>query len=157
MPLTDHSDTRVKATTFIRTLNARLQGPRGIHGTRSVASQGTAAGKACAPQDGAHQAISSFRMRLGRQSQRPTGEPCEQSAVCSFGLRLLEARSTGEGELSHGRASLTRERESLWQGEVHAGESPLMLVYVAGEHRRTLLCPQQVSFLCDFLPLDVPL
>jgi hypothetical protein len=50
MPLKDLSDTWVSATTFIYTLNVHLQGPRGSHHMLLVASPGTAAGKACAPQ-----------------------------------------------------------------------------------------------------------
>jgi hypothetical protein len=51
-------------------------------------------------------------------------------AVSLFGLSLPGGRSTQEGLLLHGKTSLTQEREILWQGEVHTGESPLMLANV---------------------------
>jgi hypothetical protein len=50
MSLKDRSDSWVNAT-FINTSNVCLQGPRGSQGTWLVTSQGTAAGKACTPQE----------------------------------------------------------------------------------------------------------
>jgi hypothetical protein len=90
----------------------------------------------------------------------PRGAP---PAVSSQLLWVESARSSIllEGEQSHGRASLTQETESLWQEQAHAGESPLMS-FDSGSWASedtgecTLLCPQQVSFLYDFLLQDVP-
>jgi hypothetical protein len=105
MSLKDHSDTWVNATTFIHTSNAHLQGPRGSHGTQSVTSLGTASGKACARRKGAP----------------PTSQ-------------FVWAESAGNLICLGGTRPLTQEREILWQGEAHRGESPLMLVYIAREH-----------------------
>jgi uncharacterized membrane protein len=50
-----------------------------------------------------------------------------------------------------------QERELLWQGEVHTGESTLVLMYIAYECRRMLesplfgvlsRCPFYMSFSC---------
>jgi hypothetical protein len=54
------------------------------------------------------------------------------------------------------------EREILWQGEMHAEESPLMLVYVVCEHQRMLqstlclilsMCSFYMSFSSRVFPL----
>jgi hypothetical protein len=64
---------------------------------------------------------------VGRQS------PIQLSVVSSFGLRMLRAQSTQQGELSHSRASLTQ-RESPSGKERRMQE--MMLAYIAREHQR---------------------
>jgi hypothetical protein len=154
MSLKVHSDTGVNAT-FIHTFSVQLQGPRGNHSTRSVTSQGTAARKAYAPWMEPHQASSSLvlRMLAGRAStpqRSPTS--CQQSARLGWECRELNPLGS---ENYHKAGPLLLGRESLWQGEAHAGESPLMLAYMwvsEDTAECSLLCPQQVSFLCDFSP-----
>jgi hypothetical protein len=63
-----------------------------------------------------HQAISSFWLTvLAGRASTPQGSPAQLSGVSIFRLRVPGAQSALEGELSHGKASLTWERESLWQ------------------------------------------
>jgi hypothetical protein len=114
MSLKDHSDTWVNATTFICILNATLTRSRGNHSTGSVASQGTAAGKACAPWREPHQAISSFWLRvLAGKASAPQRSPAQLSAVSSFGLRMPGAQSVLEGAQPYFRTSYSGERVPL--------------------------------------------
>jgi hypothetical protein len=162
MSLKDHSDTWVNATTFIHTSNAHLQSPRGNHSTWSVASQGNASRRGLCTMEGAplSNPFIGLRMVAGRASP-PQGSPAQLSAFNSFGLRMPGAQSTWEGELSHGRTFLTQEsiplarRGACRRESLDASLRGSWAMEDIGE--RTLLCPQQVSFLCDFLLQGVPI
>jgi hypothetical protein len=73
---------------------------------------------------------------------------------------VLHLEVPWSSQLLHSKTSVTQ-GEILWQGEAPAGESPLLLAYVAHEPEDvgeyTLLSPEQVPFLYVFFPQDVPL
>jgi hypothetical protein len=112
--LKDHKDTQVSATTFIHTLvytyevqegiTAHCQSPHRHHGRQGLCST-----------DGAPPSNQFVHAEtVVRQSQHSIEEPHQLSAVSSFGLSVLGAQSTWEGELSHtARPLLSGERVPL--------------------------------------------
>jgi hypothetical protein len=104
---------------------------------QSVTSQDTTAGKACAPRREPHQAVSSLGLRvLAGRASAPQGGPSQLSGYW--------AETTGSSVPQSGRV-VTWWRGLSYLGERvplarrgHAGESPLMLAYIACEHQRML-------------------
>jgi hypothetical protein len=90
LSLNDHSDTWVNATTFIHTSNVCLQDTRGCHSTQVVTSQGTVAGKACAPQESSTKQF--IQAEIARSSIHSRERATRQQDLSYSGERDLLAR-----------------------------------------------------------------